>query len=355
MTLDLAVLILRAIASAKAIMTSSILLSRKVISEFGPRIDDILRAHADRCQVLPFDAETRVSDLQLDAIVAAYYSRDIWEGTVKSQLSKSAEAFWGIVDRAPNLAWLSVFSSGTDHQQYQPHLQRRVRVTTGAGAQAEPVATAAVTGLLALARRLPHWWRAQQRSQWAPLRGKDVPPDLRGQTAVIVGTGYIGSNIARLLQAFGMQTIGVRKRVQPTEHFDAVHGLAQIDALLPACDWLVLACPLTPETRGLMDAKRLALLHPGAGLVNVARGEVVDETALAEALSSGRLGHAYLDVFTAEPLQPESPLWTLPNVLISPHNAGASTGTYGRGVEIFLRNLDNYVAGRALENEASGV
>jgi phosphoglycerate dehydrogenase-like enzyme len=116
-----------------------------------------------------------------------------------------------------------VFSSGTDHQQYQPHLQRGVRLTTGAGAQAEPVAVAAVTGLLALARRLPHWWNAQQRSEWKPLLGAEVPPDLRGQTAIIVGTGYIGSNIARLLQAFGLKTIGIRKRVQPTEHFDGVH------------------------------------------------------------------------------------------------------------------------------------
>ena len=275
------------------------------------------------------------TDAQIATIEAAYYSRDVWEGTVKSQLSPAARAFWAIVDRAPNLKWLSVFSSGTDHQQYQPHMQRGVRLTTGAGAQAEPVAIAAVTGLLALARRLPHWWAAQQRSEWAPLRGAEVPPDLRGQTAIIVGTGYIGGNIARLLQAVGMKTIGIRKRVQPTEHFDEVHPISAIDSLLPSCDWLVLACPLTPETRGLMDARRLALMRPSAGLVNVARGEVVDEGALAAALAAQRLGRAYLDVFTSEPLPRESPLWKLPNVMISPHNAGASTGTYARGWKSF--------------------
>jgi phosphoglycerate dehydrogenase-like enzyme len=293
------------------------------------------------------------TDAQIATIDAAYYSRDVWEGTVKSKVSPAARVFWEIVDRAPNLKWLSVFSSGTDHQQYQPHMQRGVRLTTGAGAQAEPVAVAAVTGLLALARRLPHWWAAQQRSEWAPLLGAEVPPDLRGQTAIIVGTGYIGANIARLLKAVGMTTIGIRKRVQPTEHFDEVHAISAIDALLPSCDWLVLACPLTPETRGLMDARRLALMRPSAGLVNIARGEVVDEVALAAALGAQRLGRAYLDVFTSEPLPRESPLWALPNVMISPHNAGASTGTYARGVEIFLRNLDAYVRGRPMENEAA--
>ena len=150
-------------------------------------------------------------------------------------------------------------------------------------------------------------------------------------------------------------TIGIRKRVQPTEHFDEVHPISAIDSLLPSCDWLVLACPLTPETRGLMNAQRISLLRPTAGLVNVARGEIVDEAALAAALAAQRLGHAYLDVFTSEPLARKSPLWKLPNVLISPHNAGASTGTYARGVEIFLRNLDHYVSGRDGERGDQGV
>jgi D-2-hydroxyacid dehydrogenase (NADP+) len=323
------------------------------MAEFGPRIDTIFRNTPGRLAIVPFLQEMSVTDAQSATIEAAYYSRDVWEGTVKSKVSPAARVFWEIVDRAPNLKWLSVFSSGTDHQQYQAHMQRGVRLTTGAGAQAEPVAIAAVTGLLALARRLPHWWAAQQRAEWAPLLGAEVPPDLRGQTAIIVGTGYIGANIARLLKAVGMTTIGIRKRVQPTDHFDKVHAIPAIDALLPTCDWLVLACPLTPETRGLVDARRLALMRPSAGLVNVARGEVVDEAALAAALAARRLGRAYLDVFTSEPLPRESPFWALPNVMISPHNAGASTGTYARGVEIFLRNLDAYVRGQAMENEAA--
>ncbi|MDB5811982.1 MAG: hypothetical protein JWN94_4104 [Betaproteobacteria bacterium] len=334
-------------------MKPALLVSQKVISEFGPRLNQILGSASQPLEMIALTKDLKIAPEQLASIAAAYYSRDVWEGTTKSALTPMAGAFWNIVDRAPGLKWLSVFSSGTDHQQYQNHLQRGVRLTTGAGAQAEPVATAAITGLLALARGLTEWIAAQRKGEWTPFSGKNIPPDLRGQTAVIVGTGHIGTCIARVLQAVGMKTIGIRRNVASAEHFDDMQPLAALDTLLPACDWLVLACPLTPETRGLIDARRLALLRPSAGLVNIARGEIVDELALTEALAAQRLRGAYLDVFTTEPLAKDSRLWQLPNVLISPHNAGASAGTYLRGVEIFLRNLDAYVNGRRLENEAA--
>jgi len=130
------------------------------------------------------------------------------------------------------------------------------------------------------------------------------------------------------------------------------HGYTALDSLLPTCDWLMIACPLTPETRNLIDARRLARMKPTAGIANIARGEIIDEAALIDALKHQRLGHAYLDVFHSEPLAADSPLWDLPNVLISPHNAGASTGTYARGVEIFLRNLASYLQQQPLVNEA---
>lgn len=333
-------------------MTRTVLISQKVASEFATELRSILEASPRPIALLPFTREMAPTPAQIDSIEAAYYSRDIWEGTSKSTLSPAAQAFWPLVEHAPHLKWLTVFSSGTDHPQYESAMARGIRLTTSAGAQAEPVAIAAVTGLLALARRLPHWFAAQQRGAWTPLLGAEVPPDLRGQSVVIVGTGYIGATIARVLQTIGMKTIGIRRRVRPTDYFDEVVPLQDLDALLPTCDWLVLACPLTPETRGLIDARRLALLRPSAGFVNIARGEIVDEAALAAALAGGRLGRAYLDVFTTEPLSPDSPLWKLPNVLISPHNAGASTGTYARGVHIFLRNLERYLNDRPLENAA---
>ena len=333
-------------------MKPQLLVSRKIVDEFGPRLNGILAGAPRQMEILPFTNEPGTANDRAAAVEAAYYSRDIWEGTIKDELTPAARAFWDLASRAPNLKWLAVYSAGADQQRYQDLMKRGVQLTTSAGAQAESVGLAAIAGMLALGRKLPHWLAAQQKAQWAPLRGNDIPPDMPGQTAVIVGTGYIGKVIARVLRAMGMKTIGIRRRAAPLEHFDRMQPLAGLDALLPECDWLVLACPLVPETRGLLDRRRLALLRPSAGLVNVARGEVVDEPALAEALATGRLRCAYLDVFTVEPLPPASPFWHLPNVLISPHNAGASTGTYGRGVEIFLRNLELYLAGRPLENEA---
>ncbi len=334
-------------------MTPTLLISSKVIAEFGPRINGILAAAPKPLELLPFTPDLQLTPAQIDNIEAAYYSRDIWEGTEKSALSPAAQAFWNLIDRSRNTKWIAVYSAGTDQQRYQDCMRRGMRLTTGAGAQADAVGLAAAVGVLALARGIPYWLGAQQQREWAPLRGKDVPPDIPGQTAVIVGMGYIGTVIARVLHAAGMKTIGIRRTVAPAEHFDQVLPPSALDSLLPACDWLVIACPLVPATRNLIDARRLALMKPGAGIANIARGEIIDETALIDALKSKRLRHAYLDVFHTEPLPGDSPLWDLPNVLISPHNAGASTGTYARGVEIFLRNLENYLNARPMENEAS--
>ena len=334
-------------------MKPTLLVSSKVMAEFGPRLHEILAAAPRQLEVLPFTASRPLTSDEANSIEAAYYSRDIWEGTEKSVLSTAAQAFWNIVDRAPNVKWMAVYSAGMDQKRYQDAMKRGMRLTSSAGAQAESVGLACATGVLALARGVPHWLGAQQRREWSPLRGRDVPPDIPGQTAVIVGTGYIGSVIGRVLQATGMKTIGVRRHVAPAQYFDDVQPPAALDSLLPACDWLIIACPLAPETHNLIDSRRLSLMKPGAGVANIARGEIIDEAALAAALQAQRLRHAYLDVFHTEPLPVDSPLWDLPNVLISPHNAGASTGTYARGVEIFLRNLANYLRAQPLENEAS--
>lgn len=334
-------------------MQRTLLISSKVVDEFGPRLNDILVRAPRPLTLQPFTAALQLAQADIDAVEVAYYSRDIWEGTEKSALSPAAQAFWRIVDGAASLKWMAVYSAGMDQQRYVDALKRGIRLTSSAGAQSESVGLACVAGVLALARGVPHWLRAQQRREWSPLRGKDVPPDIPGQTALILGTGYIGTVIARVLRAAGMKTIGIRRSAGTAEHFDEVRPPAALDSLLPACDWLIVACPLTADTRNLIDARRLAQMKPGAGIANIARGEIIDEAALVDALKAKHLRHAYLDVFHTEPLPDTSPLWDLPNVLMSPHNAGASTGTYARGVEIFLRNLQNYLAGKPLVNEAS--
>ena len=234
----------------------SLLISNKVAVEFGDRIEKI-QAHAPRrLDILEFVPDLKPTPAQLAGIEATFYSRDIWLGTIKTRLSDAALAYWPIIDVAPNLKWLQVVSAGADQKPYQPSIKRGIRVATCAGANAEPVGLTAVTGLMMLARGFPHWMRAQQKREWAPQLGDESPVDLPGQTAAIIGMGHIGSVIARVLKAVGVRVIGLRRNVKQTEHFDEVLPLSALDAVLPKCDWLILACPLTPETRGLIDERR---------------------------------------------------------------------------------------------------
>jgi D-2-hydroxyacid dehydrogenase (NADP+) len=332
-------------------MTPLLLVSQHVLERHGDALNAILRTAPRALEVLPFTLDLQVTAAQVPRIEAAFFSYEIWNGTIKNQPSAQSALFWSIADNAPHLKWLQVFSAGSDQQRYRYSFERGVRVSTSAGTNGAPVAMTAFTGLLAVARGFPQWVAAQRGRQWTPLQGGQMPRDLRGQTAVIVGTGIIGTTIARCLHAVGVKTVGIRRSAAPAEHFDRTLPLTELDSVLPTADWLVLAGPLTSETRGLIDARRLALLPRGAGLVNVSRGEIVDEAAVIHALRSGHLRGAHLDVFTEEPLPADSPFWDLPNTIITPHNAAISAGNFGRGVELFLRNLAAYLAGRPLINE----
>lgn len=334
-------------------MSASLLISRELAESHADELGRILDGAPRRLVLLPFEVGASYTPEQIASIEAAFYSRDIWEGRAEKHGSPEARSFWSVIDGAPALRWLQLVSVGLDHPSYQPSLRRGIRITTAAGTNAEPVALNALTGLLMLARGFPHWMAAQQRHAWAPIQTAQLPRELRGQTALIVGTGQIGSRIAAALQVLGVRTVGLRRTPQATPGFDEVHALDTVDAQLPRADWLLLACPLGPQTRGLLDARRLALLPRGAGVVNIARGEIVDEAALLAALQSGQLLGAYLDVFSQEPLPPESALWAQPNLILTPHNASASSGTRQRGFELFLRNLRAWLHGEALESEVT--
>jgi phosphoglycerate dehydrogenase-like enzyme len=207
--------------------------------------------------------------------------------------------------------------------------------------------------MLMLSRGFPRWLDAQRRAAWEPHAEAEIPGDLRGQTLLVFGLGAIGNEIARLARALGLHVIGVRRSPATAEDaVDALHPPARLRDLLPCADWLALACALTDETRGVIDAEALALLPRGARVLNVSRGGVVDEPALIDALRDGRLAGAYLDVTAEEPLPPASPLWTLPNVIVTPHNASVSRGNEARQSALFLQNLVRYGRGQPLLNEA---
>ncbi|MCD0505291.1 NAD(P)-dependent oxidoreductase, partial [Bordetella petrii] len=180
---------------------------------------------------------------------------------------------------------------------------------------------------------------------WEPLLDDLMPRDLEGQHAVVVGWGGIGQRIGQLLQALGLEVSVARHGGEPAGAGMRTVRYSQLGDLLPGTAWLVLACPLTDATRGLVSANLLAALPAHACLINVARGHVVDEPALIQALQAGRLGGAFLDVFHHEPLPAASPLWDLDNVIVSPHSAGFSDGNAVRVRRIFVENLQRWLRG----------
>jgi phosphoglycerate dehydrogenase-like enzyme len=296
--------------------------------------------------VLPADAGERLAPEALANIALGCFTGNFEDDPVFTR------RFLGSALRAPNLRWLHLPNAGVDHPVFARFLERGVRLTTSSGAAAEPIAQAAIGGLLALSRGFPRWWAAQRRHAWAPHPVDGRPRDLRGQTLVLVGVGAIGNQIGRLAQALGLHVVGIRRRARTAhDHVDAMHPPAALAEVLAHADWLVLACPLNAQTRGLIDAAALARLPAGACVINVARGQVIDEAALIDALRGGRLAGAYLDVFAEEPLPPDSPLWDMPHVIVSPHDAGASSGNAARVSELFLRNLGHWARGEPLQNE----
>jgi D-2-hydroxyacid dehydrogenase (NADP+) len=247
---------------------------------------------------------------------------------------------------APGLRWLHSFAAGVDHPWFQSMLARGIRLTNSSGAGAVPIAHTVLLYLLALSRDLPRWQREQAEARWSP---RDIE-DLTGQRIAVLGLGPIGLEVARLAAAFGMHVTGFRRTPDGREPC-ATRPLAELDAHLPELDWLVLALPLTPDTERILDARRLALLPPGARVVNVGRGPLVDEAALIAALAEKRLAGAALDVFAIEPLPAESPLWRMPNVIVTPHSSGTSPGNHVRACEIFVDNVGRFARGEPLRNE----
>jgi phosphoglycerate dehydrogenase-like enzyme len=294
---------------------------------------------------LPPDPEARIADESAARADIAYFSSDIFP--------KFAKQFFSATRKAPALKWMQVFNAGVDHPVFASVLERGVRLTTSSGTAAEPIAQTAIAGMLMLARNFPRWLAGQRNHHWNPLTLTEFPRDLRGQTMLVYGLGPIGIEIARLARLLGLKVIGVRRTAAQVEHVDEMHTPDKLGDLLPHCDWLVIACPLTNETRGMVNASLLAKLPRGARIINISRGEVADEPALIAALQSGQLGGAYLDVFAQEPLPAESPLWDLPNVIVTPHNSAASAGNDLRINALLLDNLKRWAAGLPLINEVT--
>jgi phosphoglycerate dehydrogenase-like enzyme len=260
-----------------------------------------------------------------------------------------------MVEQAPRLRWIhSTAAAVANLLPLRDCAARGITVTNSRGIQAVPIAEHVIGGLLVLARRLNLLLNAQRERRWIQndLTQDHWPWSLKGRNMSILGLGTIGQEVARRAHAFGMRITGVRRRLdQPVPPF--VHSVIGPDRLyqaLDGCDVLVISAPFVPGTDKLIRAEELGMLNPGAIIVNVARGRIIDEPALIAALLSGRLAGAVLDVFEREPLDTSSPLWTLPNVLISPHSAGVREDHWEEVIDLFSANLRRFQAGEPLMN-----
>lgn len=271
-------------------------------------------------------------------------------------------------EQAPHLRWIHGHWAGVDHLWDQPIVQtENVLLTTSSGIHAPVVAEYVFMMMLAFAHRLPQAMALKARAEWpADPRAALAPQPLRGSTVGIVGYGNIGREIARVAQTFGMEVLAVKRDVRQPADLDSYtlpghgdpeglyfHRLYPPEALVTmvrACDFVVLTVPLTESTRHIVNADVLAAMKPTACLINVSRGGVIDEAALQDALERGVIAGAACDVFEAEPLPADSPLWKLPSLIITPHIAGAMPDYAERAVQVFVENLKRYLARKDLLN-----
>ena len=264
---------------------------------------------------------------------------------------------------APRLRWVQLNTAAANQMADKPVTLSGVPIATVSGAYSVAVAECALAMLLALTRRVPSACRAQMRHEWgeAALQGED----LHGKTMGIIGYGSIGRQIARVSDAMGMAVLACKRNPQNRrdEHYllpgtgdpegivpRAWFGINEVKEVLRQSDVAMVTLPLTKETRGIIGSQELAALPPHAYFVNVGRGPVVDESALFDALSNGRLAGAGLDVFETEPLPPESRFWDLPNVLVMPHIGSWTTAQADRAAGVLIENLARDLRGEALLN-----
>jgi phosphoglycerate dehydrogenase-like enzyme len=274
-----------------------------------------------------------------------------------------AEAFDRLLARAPHLTWVHSATSGVERALTPAALARDVVVTNARGVFSRPIAEHVLLMILAVSRHLPQLLELQHERTWQPLEGRE----LRELTIGIVGYGSLGQAVASLASAFGARVIAMRRhpdagneppggRINDGDGFpfdpivDRLVGPEGLHDLLAASDIVVLAAPLTAETEGLIDEAAVASIKRDAWLINVARGRLIDDTALIRALRDNRIGGAALDTFRDEPLPPASPYWALPNVIVTPHTAWSSARVLDRSIDLFCDNLVRFSRGEPLRN-----
>lgn len=310
-----------------------LLVSDNVWQREGTRI----RALAPSVRPLVYEGNEPFPDDVLNTVDIAFFSSDVWPDRARGMVLS--------IMKASQLKWLHSFSAGVDSPFFLQLMERGVTLTNSSGATASPIAQTAMLYMLSLSRNVRAWYEHQDKHEWI----RHDFDELDGARLAVIGMGPIGYEIARLAVAFNMTVEAIRRTPAgdepcPTFSFD------HLDDVLGRADWVCVALPLTPDTKEMFHHNRFASMKPGARFINVGRGELVDENALIAALSSGHLSGAALDVFATEPLPTDSPLWDMPNVIVTPHSSGASTSAGLRSEKLFVTNLGRYLTGQPLIN-----
>ena len=300
--------------------------------------DELQAAAADAAPgvtLLPYSEDGPPEDAWLEA-----------EGVLRWVAGKR---FASLVENCPRVRWLHTASAGVDHV-LTPAVKAKpnIVVTDSGPAFGIAISEFVLAWMLLVARRLPELMGFQREHRWESL----TQQELYGQTIGIIGLGPIGLGIAARAKAFGMKTLGLRRRALPAESVDEVlTGADGLAHLLAESDYVVVAAALTGETKALLGSAQIAQMKPSAWLINIARGSMIDESALIDALREHKIAGACLDVFVQEPLPEDSPLWDMPNVYIAPHNSpGWTAGLRERQKALFLSNLGRFSRGEPLEN-----
>jgi phosphoglycerate dehydrogenase-like enzyme len=251
------------------------------------------------------------------------------------------------IQAATGLKWLNTIIAGLDALPLGTLRDRGITVTNGSGLNSEAVADYAVMGVLSMAKGFPDVVRAHDRREWPDAAPGTI--ELDGTRALIIGYGTIGRIIGARLQAFGVRVTGVRRSADSAAD---ILGGGDWRSALADFDWIILAAPATGDTRTMIGAAELAAMKPQAHIVNIARGDLIDQPALIAALHEKRVAGAFLDVTTPEPLPPDDPLWSAPNCTVTMHLSGRSqTSMFRRGAERFVANLHRYMAGQPLDHQ----
>lgn len=242
------------------------------------------------------------------------------------------------------LNWLQVWSAGVNSMPLEELASRNIQLTSASGVHAFPISETIYGLMLALTRKIHTYVKNQQSKTWhhAHMNG-----EMHEKTVGIIGVGAIGKETAKIAKAFGMKVIGIRHSGQNEDYVDEMYKQDQLNEILPLCDYVVITLPLTKETNRMFGMEQFKRMKSTAFLINIGRGEIVDELALVQALMEKEIAGAGLDVFEKEPLSIDSPLWELENVIITPHTSG-STEHYNKRVmnDIFIPNLKNYINGK---------